>query len=93
MEHILRASDVAAAIRDTLAGTRTKAQLAKWAHQALLNDDLGTAPYESRHKRAINAVVQRLMLMGEGPDYELENDQLQTLMEQLEHLDMSDGAT
>lgn len=92
MERILRAIEVAAAIRDALAGTRTKAQLGKWAHLAMLADDVGTMPYDPKHRREIHAAVYRLIMMAEGPDYELDDAELYAMMERLEHLDSGEQA-
>ena len=91
MEHVLYAADVAAAIHDTLAGKRTKAELGKWAHLAMLANDAETTPYDLRHRREIHAAVHKLIFMGEGPEYELDDSELHTRMQALEavrHVDI-----
>jgi hypothetical protein len=92
MEHLLRAADVAAAIRGTLAGTRTNAQLGKWAYRAMLDHEGRTTPFDPRHRLEISAAVHQLIWMDEGPDYELLDKELQALMESLERLDQGSHA-
>jgi len=86
-ENRLRAADVAAAIRDTLAAHRTKAALGTWAHRAMLADDAKTTPYDPRHRHEIHAAVYKLIFMAEGPEYELKDAELQALVQVLEKLD------
>ena len=90
MEHVLHPADVAAAIRDTLAGKRTKAQLGKWAYLAMLANDEGTTPYDTRHRFAIHAAVYHLMFMEEGPEYELDDMELQAMIQALEEVRHAD---
>ncbi len=86
MEHILCAGDVIAAIQDTLAGKRTKAQLGEWAFKAMLADDAGTTPYDSRFRAEIHGAVYHLLFLAEGPEYELEDAELRSMIEVLERL-------
>lgn len=86
MERTLYVGDVAAAIRDTLAGIYTKAQLGKWAHLAMLADDAKTRLYDPRHWSDIHAAVHQLIFLAEGPDYELDDKELRAMMERLELL-------
>jgi hypothetical protein len=89
MERVLSATDVATAIRETLGGRNTKAQLGKWAHLAMLADDAKTMPYDYRQVSEINAAVHRLIMMAEGPDYELDDTELRAMMEHLDALTSS----
>lgn len=89
MEHILHAGDVIAAIRDTLTGKRTKAQLGEWAFKAMLADDAGTVPYDRRFLAEIHNAVYQLLFLAEGPEYELEDAELRSMLEVLERLGAS----
>jgi hypothetical protein len=86
MERILKASDVVTAIQETLAGRRTKEELGNWAHKAMLRDESRVVPYDYRHCLEINAGIHKLMFLTEGPDYELEDGELQAIIDELESL-------
>jgi hypothetical protein len=83
----LDAVSVAAVIRDALAGAMTKAQLGEWAHQALLADATETTPYDHRHRLEISAAIHELMHMAEGPEYELDDGELNAMIMRLERIE------
>ncbi len=86
MEPILKASDVAAAIQETLAGRRTKEELGNWAHKAMLRDESTVVPYDHRYQLQIHEILMDLLFMSEGPDYYLEDSELQAIIDKLESL-------
>lgn len=83
MPDTLRAGDVANAIRATMAGRRTKAELGQWAFQAFLDNDNDVRPFAVVRTRDIIEALRRLMMMSEGPEYELEDAELQSIAERL----------
>lgn len=84
MADLLQTRDVARAIRETLDGRWTKAQLAKWAFQAQLDEDTGARPFEAAQWDELKDAIYRLMFMEEGQEFELDVGELRTLMERLE---------
>jgi hypothetical protein len=86
MEHILQASDVVHAIQETLAGRRTKEELGRWALEMLVKHDNNWLPYDHHDLLEISDAIHRLIFLTEGPEYELEDSELQAIMEKLEKL-------
>lgn len=86
MERILGTGDLVTALEETLSGRRTKKALGDWAHEALLRADRNTVPYDYRHRREIHETLVQLLYMAEGPEYELDDDELHSLIASLERL-------
>lgn len=86
MATTLRARDVAAAIRDTLAGAQTKSQLGKWAFQAFVDEDTGRLSFEEPESDEVEEAIHDLMTMDEGPEFVLNDAELRAMAERLEGL-------
>lgn len=86
----LYASDVAAAIRATLAGARTKMSLANWAFQAQHDEDTGRKSFDPLRWDEIKDAIYDLMFMEEGPEFDISDADLQTMAERLEQLGRPD---
>ncbi|HEY7351057.1 MAG TPA: hypothetical protein VH599_22300 [Ktedonobacterales bacterium] len=86
MERILRTSDVVRAIQETLAGKRTKEELGRWALEMNAKHDSRWVRFEHRDLPEISDAILKLIFLTEGPEWELEDSELQAMMEKLEKL-------
>jgi hypothetical protein len=89
VENRLAPTDIAQAIRTTLAGTQSKAELGRWAFLANLDNDTGKRPFLEASTDEIYDIIYDLMLMEEGPQYELSDDALRMMLMRLDALESS----
>ncbi|GEM_PF-5093170 len=87
IEPLVRVRDVAAAIRATLQGNKTKKELGDWAFGAMLRDDEGVIHYDPPLDRILRQILYALMMMSEGVDYELTDEELREMLARVEGLD------
>lgn len=91
-EPLVRVRDVAAEIRKTLAGAQTKKALGDWAFGAMLRDSEGVIHYDRPLHRILRKILFHLVMMSEGADYELTNQELEEVLARLEGLDRAKGS-
>jgi hypothetical protein len=80
---MLQAPQISEAIRRHLAGGMTLSELAGWAHEQFMKEDAGDW-FDPRDSDRIREAIQRLMVMGEGEQFELERAQLEALAKSLD---------
>jgi hypothetical protein len=80
------ASDVAHRIRKTLSGECSKADLGRWAYLAWLDKDEERREFDVRQRAIIADVIGDLMFMDEGPEYYLDDEELDHMAKLLEDL-------
>ena len=77
-QHILKACDVARHIRDCLAGRLDMKGLADWAGSQILKEDTSDW-FDRRDVERIRTSLDTLMMMGEGPQFELTRKELEAM--------------
>jgi hypothetical protein len=86
MSRILRTGEIADQIRETLTGRRTKEELGRWASLAFLDEDQQRLEFDPVHNREIGRTIYDLMLMEEGAQYYLDDEELTAIMERLQSI-------